>query len=219
MAEKVPYFNAPIYLENKNQIGKVDEVLGPVNEVYFTVKMEQGMVASRFQKGDKVYIAGDKTLPIERFLPKPKAVGGVTSMFLTWITAVLYTNANRIQNVVKARVELEEGQEEAPEAAEHQGDAGSATEADEEVSVEASTRVVEVEVALVAVEGEVSPEEGAGSGGAGEGSKLRLLALVSKMFAGLFYRPDLCCINVLFALVSFSVSTTLQGKKTASALW
>ncbi|KAG9016725.1 H/ACA snoRNP pseudouridylase subunit [Tulasnella sp. 427] len=78
MAEKVPYFNAPIYLENKNQIGKVDEVLGPVNEVYFTVKMEQGMVASRFQKGDKVYIAGDKTLPIERFLPKPKVVGGVT---------------------------------------------------------------------------------------------------------------------------------------------
>jgi len=76
MPEKVPFFNAPIYLENKNVIGKVDEVLGPVNEVYFTVKMEAGMVASRFQKGDKVYIAGDKTLPIERFLPKPKGADG-----------------------------------------------------------------------------------------------------------------------------------------------
>jgi len=75
MPEKVPFFNAPIYLENKNLIGKVDEVLGPINEVYFTVKMESGMVASRFQKGDKVYIAGDKTLPIERFLPKPKIPG------------------------------------------------------------------------------------------------------------------------------------------------
>ena len=69
---KVPYFNAPIYLENKTQIGKVDEILGPINEVYFTVKMEQGMVASSFKKEDKVYIGGDKLLPIERFLPKPK---------------------------------------------------------------------------------------------------------------------------------------------------
>ena len=29
--EKVPYFNAPIYLENKSQIGKVDEIFGPIN--------------------------------------------------------------------------------------------------------------------------------------------------------------------------------------------
>lgn len=69
---KIPYFNAPIYLENKTQIGKVDEILGPINEVFFTVKMEQGMVASSFKKEDKVYIGGDKLLPIERFLPKPK---------------------------------------------------------------------------------------------------------------------------------------------------
>ena len=26
--EKVPHFNAPIYLENKTQIGKVEEVFG-----------------------------------------------------------------------------------------------------------------------------------------------------------------------------------------------
>ena len=30
--EKVPYFNAPIYLQNKTQIGKVDEIFGPINE-------------------------------------------------------------------------------------------------------------------------------------------------------------------------------------------
>jgi len=76
LPEKVPYFNAPIYLENKNVIGKVDEVLGPVNEVYFTVKMEAGMIAAHFQKGDKVYIAPEKTLPVERFLPKPKGADG-----------------------------------------------------------------------------------------------------------------------------------------------
>ena len=30
-SEKVPYFNAPIYLENKSQIGKVDEIFGQVS--------------------------------------------------------------------------------------------------------------------------------------------------------------------------------------------
>ncbi|CAO1627084.1 unnamed protein product [Sympodiomycopsis kandeliae] len=70
----VPYFNAPIYLQNKSQIGKVDEILGPINEVYFTIKMDPGMVATSFKADDKVYISGDKLLPIERFLPKPKVV-------------------------------------------------------------------------------------------------------------------------------------------------
>ncbi|WVQ73072.1 H/ACA ribonucleoprotein complex subunit 1 [Cryptococcus sp. DSM 104548] len=73
---KIPYFNAPIYLQNKTQIGKVDEILGPINEVYFTVKMDAGMLASSFKKDDKVYISGEKLLPIERFLPKPKVAGG-----------------------------------------------------------------------------------------------------------------------------------------------
>lgn len=77
MADKVPYFNAPIYLQNKSQIGKVDEILGPINEVYFSIKMGEGMVASSFKKGDKVYIGGDKLLPIDRFLPKPKVAGGM----------------------------------------------------------------------------------------------------------------------------------------------
>lgn len=31
--EKIPYFNAPIYLENKTQIGRLDEILGPINQV------------------------------------------------------------------------------------------------------------------------------------------------------------------------------------------
>ncbi|KAJ7582446.1 Gar1/Naf1 RNA binding region-domain-containing protein [Mycena floridula] len=75
--DKIPHFNAPIYLQNKSAIGKVDEILGPINEVYFSVKMGEGMVASSFKKGDKVYIGGDKLLPLERFMPKPKVVGGV----------------------------------------------------------------------------------------------------------------------------------------------
>ncbi|OBZ83157.1 H/ACA ribonucleoprotein complex subunit 1 [Choanephora cucurbitarum] len=74
---KIPYFNAPIFLENKSQIGKVDEILGPLNEVYFTVKMQEGMIAKSFKPDDKVFIGTDKLLPLERFLPKPKVAGKV----------------------------------------------------------------------------------------------------------------------------------------------
>lgn len=34
---KVPYFNAPIYLENKSQIGKIDEIFGPMNDFVSSV--------------------------------------------------------------------------------------------------------------------------------------------------------------------------------------
>ncbi|BCS24594.1 H/ACA ribonucleoprotein complex subunit GAR1/NAF1 [Aspergillus puulaauensis] len=73
---KIPYFNAPIYLENKTPIGKIDEVLGPINQVYFTIKPQEGIVATSFKPGDKVFIGGDKLLPIEKFLPKPKPPPG-----------------------------------------------------------------------------------------------------------------------------------------------
>ncbi|KAJ2787834.1 H/ACA snoRNP pseudouridylase subunit [Coemansia interrupta] len=75
--EKIPYFNAPIFLSNKTQIGKVDEILGPINEVYFTVKLQDGVVADSFKAEDKVFVAPDRLLPLERFLPKPKAPAGV----------------------------------------------------------------------------------------------------------------------------------------------
>ncbi|KAJ2864251.1 H/ACA snoRNP pseudouridylase subunit [Coemansia aciculifera] len=75
-SDKVPYFNAPIFLENKTQIGKVDEILGPINEVYFTVKLQDGVVADSFKSQDRVFIAPDRLLPLEKFLPRPAAVGG-----------------------------------------------------------------------------------------------------------------------------------------------
>ncbi|KAI9659257.1 MAG: H/ACA snoRNP pseudouridylase subunit [Trizodia sp. TS-e1964] len=53
---KIPYFNAPIYLENKTTIGVVDEILGPVNQVFFTIKPQEGIVAASFKSGDKFYI-------------------------------------------------------------------------------------------------------------------------------------------------------------------
>ncbi|KAI9752033.1 MAG: H/ACA snoRNP pseudouridylase subunit [Lichina confinis] len=78
---KIPYFNAPIYLENKTAIGKVDEILGPLNQVHFTIKPQEGIVATSFKTGDKFYIGGDKLLPLERQLAgqaKPKRAGGAS---------------------------------------------------------------------------------------------------------------------------------------------
>ncbi|KAL5727919.1 hypothetical protein ACHQM5_001059 [Ranunculus cassubicifolius] len=74
--EKIPYFNAPIYLQNKTQIGKVDEIFGPVNESLFSIKMKEGIVATSYEAGDKFYIDPAKLLPLARFLPQPKGQGG-----------------------------------------------------------------------------------------------------------------------------------------------
>jgi H/ACA ribonucleoprotein complex subunit 1 len=95
---KIPYFNAPIYLQNKTSIGKVDEILGPINEVYFTVKMSEGMIANSFTPGDKVYIAGDKLLPLDRFLPKPKPKPGEKSKSIFIVNQVF---VSRFLTVVK----------------------------------------------------------------------------------------------------------------------
>ncbi|RZC73765.1 hypothetical protein C5167_049244 [Papaver somniferum] len=69
---KIPYFNAPIYLQNKTQIDKVDEIFGPIHESLFSVKMMEGIVATSYSSGDKFYIDPAKLLPLERFLPQPK---------------------------------------------------------------------------------------------------------------------------------------------------
>ncbi|KAL9240200.1 hypothetical protein vseg_014446 [Gypsophila vaccaria] len=73
--EKVPYFNAAIYLKNMTQIGKVEEIFGPINESYFSVKMKEGIVATSYSPGDKFYVDPAKLLPLSRFLPQPKGQG------------------------------------------------------------------------------------------------------------------------------------------------
>ena len=74
--EKIPYFNAPAFLENKQKIGKVDEIFGPINEVMFTVKPDQGIVATSWKVNDKVYISPDRLLPLTRFTNPRKPSGG-----------------------------------------------------------------------------------------------------------------------------------------------
>ncbi|KAL3982166.1 H/ACA ribonucleoprotein complex subunit 1 [Acanthocheilonema viteae] len=66
---KIPYFNAAIFFENKEQIGKVDEIFGGIKDNGFTVKLQNGIKASSFKEAQKVYIDSGRLLPIDRFLP------------------------------------------------------------------------------------------------------------------------------------------------------
>ena len=76
LSSQVPYFNGPIFLENKTQVGKVEEIFGPINASMFTIKMSEGVVASSYKKGDLFHISPDKLLPMERFLPQKGGGGG-----------------------------------------------------------------------------------------------------------------------------------------------
>uniref|UniRef100_A0A5S6R1A5 H/ACA ribonucleoprotein complex subunit n=1 Tax=Trichuris muris TaxID=70415 RepID=A0A5S6R1A5_TRIMR len=67
--EKIPYFNAPVYFENKEQIGKVDEIFGGLRNHFISVSLVDGMKASSFAADDKIFIDPYKLLPLERFLP------------------------------------------------------------------------------------------------------------------------------------------------------
>eukprot|EP00062_Callorhinchus_milii_P012062 gi/632958692/ref/XP_007895184.1/ PREDICTED: H/ACA ribonucleoprotein complex subunit 1 isoform X2 [Callorhinchus milii] len=73
---KIPYFNAPIYLENKEQIGKVDEIFGQIRDFYFSVKLSENMKAASFKKLQKFYVDPAKLLPLQRFLPRPAGEKG-----------------------------------------------------------------------------------------------------------------------------------------------
>lgn len=44
--EQVPYFNAPIYMANKQQIGKIDEIFGNIRNYYVSVKLENAKASS-----------------------------------------------------------------------------------------------------------------------------------------------------------------------------
>lgn len=65
----VPYFNAPIFLQNKEQIGKVDEIFGTPHDKYISVKLGENFKASSFEKDTKLFIDEAKLLPLFMFLP------------------------------------------------------------------------------------------------------------------------------------------------------
>uniref|UniRef100_A0A095A029 H/ACA ribonucleoprotein complex subunit n=1 Tax=Schistosoma haematobium TaxID=6185 RepID=A0A095A029_SCHHA len=52
-SEKIPYSNASVYLANKEEIGKVDEVFGPIKDAYFSIKLSDTLKSKSFQEGVK----------------------------------------------------------------------------------------------------------------------------------------------------------------------
>eukprot|EP00992_Anisonema_acinus_P009869 TRINITY_DN6065_c0_g1_i2.p2 TRINITY_DN6065_c0_g1~~TRINITY_DN6065_c0_g1_i2.p2 ORF type:complete len:149 (+),score=41.84 TRINITY_DN6065_c0_g1_i2:55-501(+) len=75
----VPHFNAGIWTVEKAKIGKVDDVLGSLKDILFTVKPEAGVQAAGYQPGDVMHISTEKLLPLHRFTTPPgkgKGKGG-----------------------------------------------------------------------------------------------------------------------------------------------
>jgi H/ACA ribonucleoprotein complex subunit 1 len=54
--DDIPYFSAPIYLENKQQIGKVDEIFGSIKEYSISVKLSEDVKAKSFTPNQKVSV-------------------------------------------------------------------------------------------------------------------------------------------------------------------
>lgn len=52
--EQIPFFNAPIYTANKQQIGKIDEIFGNIRDYYVSVKLENTKAFS-FEKDTEVW--------------------------------------------------------------------------------------------------------------------------------------------------------------------
>lgn len=50
----VPFFNAPIYLENKQQIGKIDEIFGNLQDYSVSIRLGENLKANSFTKNQKV---------------------------------------------------------------------------------------------------------------------------------------------------------------------
>ncbi|CAG2101067.1 unnamed protein product, partial [Medioppia subpectinata] len=74
--EEVPFFNAPIYTENKQQVGKVDEIFGSIRDYSISVTLMENMKASSFPIQQKFYIDPQKLLPLQRFLPNASGKTG-----------------------------------------------------------------------------------------------------------------------------------------------
>ena len=44
--------------------------------MHFSIKPADGITATSFKAGDKLFINPEKLLPLQRFLPQPKGAGG-----------------------------------------------------------------------------------------------------------------------------------------------
>ena len=54
IGNQVPLLMRAIYLQNKNKLGKVDDVFGPMSAPGIAIQPEEGIKVDSFKPGDKV---------------------------------------------------------------------------------------------------------------------------------------------------------------------
>ncbi|CAD8043722.1 unnamed protein product [Paramecium primaurelia] len=74
----VPRFFRSVYFENKQPIGKVDEIFGPIENYLFSVTLEEGIAPKSFKQDQLIYMDAYDCMPMDRFLPKPKGAPGIS---------------------------------------------------------------------------------------------------------------------------------------------
>lgn len=133
----------------------MDEVLGPINQVFFTIKPQEGIVATSFKAGDKFYIGGDKLLPLEKYEARHPAGDHRAENETDSYPSPNHHRALQNRNVQGVDHEVDlcaEAEVELVEPAEELREVGEALATEEEEDLEEGLE----EVALVPVEG---PEE------------------------------------------------------------
>lgn len=77
-ANKVPRFNAFIYTQQKAKIGKIEEILGSVDDVMFSAKPADGVQASSLDENTTAWIAPSQINGMRQFTdpPPPRGRGG-----------------------------------------------------------------------------------------------------------------------------------------------
>ncbi|CAK90654.1 unnamed protein product (macronuclear) [Paramecium tetraurelia] len=76
--ELVPRFFRSVYFENKQPIGKVDEIFGPIENYLFSVNLEEGIAPKSFKQDQLIYMDAYDCMPMDRFLPRPKGAPGIS---------------------------------------------------------------------------------------------------------------------------------------------
>ncbi len=79
LTPKVPKFNRTVFdssAESRQEVGTINEILGPFNKYMFSVVPAEGVNPKKFAEKQKVYCDQNDLLPIEKFLPRTRGGPG-----------------------------------------------------------------------------------------------------------------------------------------------
>ncbi|KAF7683606.1 H/ACA ribonucleoprotein complex subunit GAR1 [Astathelohania contejeani] len=66
----IPYPGATVFTKNKKCVGKVDEVLGTLDEGYASIALDNKENIDTYKEGECLYASSDRFIQKERFLPR-----------------------------------------------------------------------------------------------------------------------------------------------------